>query len=244
MADLLQVRALTVRRAGRPVVTGVDLAVPEGSVTGLIGPNGAGKSTLMAAIGGRLPYEGSIRLAGQEVASDPWAARRAARTAFVPSRANAGLTGTDYLRFLRAHRRAAYRPDAAERLTRALGLDTALDRRIGTYSRGTARKLALLAAFAFETPLVLLDETLDGLDHGALLTARAFVRAEAATGRSVLLASHAASHLSEWCDTVMLMREGGVAGALPGEPAGAAPGAIRDAIEALYATNAPGAPRP
>jgi ABC-2 type transport system ATP-binding protein len=50
---------------------GIDLTVEEGRILGLIGPNGAGKSTLLNAALGLIPYEGSLKVLGQ----DPWTGR-------------------------------------------------------------------------------------------------------------------------------------------------------------------------
>jgi ABC-2 type transport system ATP-binding protein len=50
---------------------GVDLKVESGRILGLIGPNGAGKSTLLNAVLGLIPYEGSLKVLGQ----DPWQSR-------------------------------------------------------------------------------------------------------------------------------------------------------------------------
>ncbi len=50
---------------------GIDLTIEEGRILGLIGPNGAGKSTLLNAALGLIPYEGSLKVLGQ----DPWTGR-------------------------------------------------------------------------------------------------------------------------------------------------------------------------
>src|ERR1700744_2913614 len=50
---------------------GVDLKVEEGRILGLIGPNGAGKSTLLNAALGLIPFEGDLKVLGQ----DPWTGR-------------------------------------------------------------------------------------------------------------------------------------------------------------------------
>jgi len=52
-------------------LAGIDLKVEEGKILGLIGPNGAGKSTLLNAALGLIPYEGELRVLGQ----DPWTSR-------------------------------------------------------------------------------------------------------------------------------------------------------------------------
>ena len=50
---------------------GIDLRVDGGRILGLIGPNGAGKSTLLNAVLGLIPYEGSLKVLGQ----NPWQSR-------------------------------------------------------------------------------------------------------------------------------------------------------------------------
>ena len=57
----LETHDLTVTYHKRPVLYGIDLAIPEGNLVGIIGPNGAGKSTLMKCIGGVItPSAGEI----------------------------------------------------------------------------------------------------------------------------------------------------------------------------------------
>src|SRR5437868_9858626 len=48
----VEVRDLRVTRGGDPVLHGISLDVPRGSITGLLGPSGCGKSTLMRSIVG------------------------------------------------------------------------------------------------------------------------------------------------------------------------------------------------
>src|SRR5262249_28509073 len=79
----VELDSVSVRLGGAPIVTGVGLSVDEGEWLTLIGPNGAGKSTLLRAIAQLVPFTGSIRLDGADVAE---LRRRdlARRIAFVP----------------------------------------------------------------------------------------------------------------------------------------------------------------
>ncbi len=60
---ILELRDLRLERAGRVLVTGLDLFVAEGERIGVIGKNGSGKTTLLSAlVGGFAPTAGSIHL--------------------------------------------------------------------------------------------------------------------------------------------------------------------------------------
>ena len=56
----IELAGLSVVLGGRPVVEGIDMAVPHGEWVALIGPNGAGKTTLLRAIAGLVPFTGSV----------------------------------------------------------------------------------------------------------------------------------------------------------------------------------------
>ncbi len=58
MSPALEFHDLTVSYDRKPVLFGVDAAIPQQSLTGIIGPNGAGKSTLIKAVMGLLPVQG------------------------------------------------------------------------------------------------------------------------------------------------------------------------------------------
>ena len=235
MSELvIAARGLVLRYGARTVLDGLDLAVARGRVTGLIGPNGVGKSSLLAAAGGLIPYQGgSLRVAGQEVSADVFAARCAARSVFWPEDANKALTGAAYLAFLRAHRQAAWRAGAAATLTDALGMEEHLARPVLTYSHGTKAKLGLIAALSFEAEAYLLDEALNGLDHRATRAMTTYLREEAEEGHAVVVASHVVPMLHRLCDDVVVLTGRG-ATVLPGAPAGGAEDLIEDALSAAY----------
>src|SRR5580698_8868413 len=50
------------------VLHGVSLTIGAGEVVALLGPNGAGKTTLLRAVSGLLPWSGSVRFGGRDLA--------------------------------------------------------------------------------------------------------------------------------------------------------------------------------
>ena len=82
-------------------VNGIDLHVQRGQLFGFLGPNGAGKTTTLRMIAGILrPTAGEIRLGGDDVISNPMAAK--SRLGFIPDRpfGYEKLTGGEFLKFV------------------------------------------------------------------------------------------------------------------------------------------------
>ncbi len=66
----IEIHDLTVSYDRKPVLWGIDLNVPKGSIAGIIGPNGAGKSTLIKAVMGLIPTSsGYCKIFDQELKS-------------------------------------------------------------------------------------------------------------------------------------------------------------------------------
>src|SRR5262249_7374216 len=116
----LDVRSLSLRRAGRAVLDGVSFHVSSGEILGVIGPNGAGKSTLLEAIAGLHPEASGEVRAGDRALST--FRERAAALAFMTDGAELPEEATvAEVLGARAHGDAG----------RALGIETLLGARAG-----------------------------------------------------------------------------------------------------------------
>ncbi len=67
-APYLEVRGLKAAYGNIQVLHGVDFSVAEGQIAVILGANGAGKTTTLRALCAMVSTEGSIRLAGEELA--------------------------------------------------------------------------------------------------------------------------------------------------------------------------------
>ena len=148
-------------------VDGLDLAIERGEVYGFLGPNGAGKSTTVRMLCTLLaPTSGRAVVAGHDVVDRPDAVRLRIGAALQEAALDARQTGREILRLqgqLYGLDRAATAARVDE-LATLIDLGDALDRRIGTYSGGMARRLDLAAALVHNPEVLFLDEPTTGLD--------------------------------------------------------------------------------
>jgi ABC-2 type transport system ATP-binding protein len=129
------------------------------------------------------------------------------RVSYLPGevRLPRGWRGRDVLRFF-----SQVRGDDsyALGLRMAERLDLALEKPVTAMSTGTRQKLALVAALAPRTPVVILDEPTGALDPTVRAEVLAVVREARGAGRTVLFSSHVMSEVEEVCDRVAILRGG------------------------------------
>jgi len=184
----------------------LDLTVRTGEVHGFLGPNGSGKSTTIRVLLGLLRANaGTATLLG----GDPWrdSTELHRRLAYVPGDVNLWpqLTGGEVIDLL-GRLRGTPQTDRRAKLIERFDLDPTKKSR--AYSKGNRQKVALVAAFASDTELLILDEPTSGLDPLMEEIFRECVNEERERGRTVLLSSHILSEVEALCDRVSIIRKG------------------------------------
>lgn len=208
---LLEARSLTKRYGDALALDRLDLVVAGGEIVCLLGANGAGKSTTINLFLGFLrPSAGEALVLGRSVAADPAAARAALGYVAEVVSLYPSLTGAENLAFFHALTGAPdLERDARNALLASLDFPLgAIDRRVGTYSKGMRQKLGLAIAVAKGARAILLDEPLSGLDPKAANDLVAVLRRVAAGGVALLVSTHDIFRAKEVADWVGIMSHG------------------------------------
>ena len=204
--SLVEVKGLTKRFGKFTALKKVDLSVNEGEIYGFIGPNGAGKSTTIRVLLGMLkPSEGQVTIFGKDAWKDAVAIHK--RVAYVSGDANLwpNLTGGEVIDLFLTMRGKG-NENRRDELIQRFKLDPS--KKCRTYSKGNRQKIALIAAFASEADLYILDEPTAGLDPLMERIFQECILEVKQQGKTVLLSSHILSEVEKLCDRVAIIREG------------------------------------
>lgn len=195
--------------ARSPALAGVSLRVEAGRNVALLGPNGAGKTTLLRILATVIrPSFGRAEVDGIDVGDYPELVR--GRIAYLSHATGLydDLTARENLDF------AATLLDAPrERIATVLhdiALEHAADRRVGTFSAGMRRRLALGRILLGSPSLVLLDEPYAVLDSEGMELVDALLDAWRVAGATTLVASHNADRLHDLVDGAVHLEHGTV----------------------------------
>lgn len=188
---------------------GMDLELAHGELLGLLGPNGAGKSTFLLCAAGLLrPDSGIISWFGSS--RSPFG--RPPGVAYVPERSL-------YPRFLSVREALEFYAtlhelsgsERAERVRAALdrvGLAEHAGKRVAHLSRGMVQRLGVAQAIIVRPRLLLLDETLSGLDPVGAREMRDLLAGLRDEGVSIILSSHDLLSIEHVASRIVVMKDG------------------------------------
>lgn len=210
--SLLTVSGLSVSLRGRDVLRDVSFSIGTGEFVGLIGPNGAGKTTLMRAALGLLPFNGESSLANLPEAT------RARQAAWMPqSREIAWPVTVETVVMLGRipHLASAQAPrtEDREQVDAALARMKLTDMRHRAATRlsgGEQARVLIARALAQDTPLLVADEPIAGLDPAHQIATMEIFAGLAARGKSALVSLHDLGLAVRHCSRLILLGKGGL----------------------------------
>ncbi|MFC4625358.1 ABC transporter ATP-binding protein [Daeguia caeni] len=214
---VLSVQNLGAMLGGRAVLNDISFEAGRGELIGLIGPNGAGKTTLLRSILGLAPAKGKIAFDGRDMA----ALRRtekAALIAYLPQERDVAwpITVEMLVSLGRRALKAAFvglnAHDAAKIQAAMEQMDIVgfRDRPADALSGGERARALIARVLAQDTPLILADEPVAGLDPAHQLGLMESLAAEARDGRTIIVSLHDLGLAAQYCTRLILMDRGQV----------------------------------
>lgn len=186
------------------VLDGINAAIAPGELVMLIGANASGKSTLVRVIAGLHP----VRSGSVISASRSPDGRLRTGLAVSPDHLPSSLTGRQAMQLVMAAL-ATCEDSKALRYAKEVGLASRLDEQVSGYSLGTKQKLAVALSLLGSPELILMDESLNGLDLPSVGRTLRFLRQCAtADGQSVLLVTHNVDLAQAYVQRAWLLEDG------------------------------------
>jgi ABC-2 type transport system ATP-binding protein len=186
------------------IIRNVSFTVPHNSIFAIIGPNGAGKTTLLRLITGLLTLdEGTITYS-----SDARQISVLLENDYLFETKTGRENIRDFCIYLNVS--PALASTMTERYAALLQLETALDNKVATYSKGMKRKLSLLITLLKDSPILLLDEPTSGVDPESRLVMRSVLRGLKDEGKTLLLTSHDLAEVQKISDWITILIGGSI----------------------------------
>ncbi|WP_048894549.1 ABC transporter ATP-binding protein [Streptomyces avermitilis] len=205
------VEALAVRRGRVEALRRVDLTASPGEIIALMGRNGAGKSTLLGALVGLVPPAGGSVRVGGAVPHRTAPRDLVRRVGLVPQEPRDLLyADTVAAECVAADGDAGAEPGTCRALVSELLPGVADGTHPRDLSEGQRLALALAVVLTARPPLLLLDEPTRGLDYAAKGRLVTLLRALAADGHAIVLATHDVELAAELAHRVVILAAGEV----------------------------------
>jgi ABC-2 type transport system ATP-binding protein len=207
LETILSIQNLNKRFGPIQAVRNVSLEILKGNVYGILGPNGSGKSTTLGIVlnvvnktsgdyswfGGTMPTHEALKKVGAIIE----------RPNFYPY-----MTARENLELVCKIKAINY-AKVHEKL-KLVGLLDRENSKFSTFSLGMKQRLAIASALLNDPEILILDEPTNGLDPQGIHQIRDIIKAIAAQGTTILLASHLLDEVEKVCTHVLILRKGEV----------------------------------
>jgi manganese/zinc/iron transport system ATP- binding protein len=207
---IVEIHDLTVSYSRKPVLWGIDMTIPTGSLAGIIGPNGAGKSTLLKTIMGLIDLSsGYIKLFGKDLRDIR------EKVSYVPQKESVDwdfpASVMDVVLMGRYNKLGLFkRPrqadkDVALECLRKVGMENFINRQISQLSGGQQQRVFLARALAQDADLYFMDEPFAGVDAATEEAIIHILREMTSKGKTVIVVHHDLQSAVEYFNWIILL---------------------------------------
>lgn len=205
---MIEIKDLKKSFGTKEILKNISFSVNEGSIYGIVGTNGAGKSTILRLASGiYYPNSGNIFVDGENIFDNPEAKSKivfVSDDVYYPI----GSSVSDMERIYKTF----YPNFSSEEFYKICeSLKFKKTDKIGSFSKGMKRQIAVALALACNTKYVFFDETFDGLDPVMRNLVKRMIYSKVSSGRvTVLLTSHYLREIEDICDCICILHDGKV----------------------------------
>ena len=210
LRDVLDIKEVTFEYVkGKKVLDCINMNIGLGELPVLVGPNGSGKTTLMKLIFDLLKLQkGDILITGtnnKSIASKQ-------NAIYLPSDnlLPEFLTGHEYIKLMCDLYDFRYDYSLLNKLVEFYSMKEHVGELIETYSHGMVKKIQLITAFLIQPDLIVIDETLNGIDIEAKEITKILMRQIVDKNKTVLMCTHDLDFAREIGSRVIIMHKGSI----------------------------------
>lgn len=205
----LEVKDITVTYGERVILEKVSFQIDEGKIIGLVAPNGTGKTTLFNAIMRFIPVRsGEILIDGKEYTAKNADVRALHKQiTFFPDQADLyeNFSGTEHIQMYAD----VWKRDQSQvdEIIDRLQMRHYVDRKVKEYSLGMRQRLCFAMMVAADTPIMFMDEVMNGLDPENVSLVSDILIDLREQGKIIMVASHLLDNLDEYADQVFFLKD-------------------------------------
>ena len=208
---LIETFGLTKQFGSIQALTDVNLRIMPGEIYGLLGPNGAGKTTTIKTILGLMePTSGWIKVLGFDPIKNPIEVKSKIGYVAESPIVYESLSPRDFLEFVASIRKIdqAATSRVVTQLANAFDMAQYFDSPIATLSLGMKQKVALIASFIHQPPILLLDEPLNCLDAKSSRIVKDLISFHMQKGGAALFSTHIMEVAEHICTRIGIIYQG------------------------------------
>lgn len=214
MERAIVINNLTKSYGREPVIKGLELEVPPGTIFGLIGPNGAGKSTLIGILTGLLPFdEGQIVMNNLELnRSNELSIKKDITSVLQPPLLFENFTSYEFITYVcQMYKKTPVDLDDKIRsLFSYFEIEEFRNVQTKQLSSGSRKKLAFSTAILVNPKILFLDEPFESVDVISISRMKTVIRKLKENGTTIFITSHILEVVENLCNDIAILHKGKV----------------------------------
>lgn len=206
---MLELKNIKLSFGNHIVLDNLNYSFQSGKIYGLVAPNGTGKSTLMNVILNNLkPQNGYVAYDNLQYKNEKTIVRLNKKICAFPDQSDLFpfMTGKDHLKLYANLWKN--NPESIEKIISTLKMESYVSRKVETYSLGMKQRLCFAMVVAANTPVMLLDEVMNGLDQQNVQLISQVLLDLRSQNKLIIMASHLLQNLQQYADQVLFLKDG------------------------------------